>query len=613
VNQTPLNSPDPLEKKRARKQRRAERKEQRDKRRKISWSRDIVMIKRLLSYVKPYKGLLIWGIIAGVLAGAISGSFPKALKTVFHRLFEMGDKPSLGVVIAMALAIPLYFAIRGAVAFINSYFLTAVGVYALRDVRQQLFTHLQSLSMDFFVRNRVADLMQRMDNDTSRMRGSIVSLAVDLIKPPVTILTAIIFIGRINAWFCLVALILGAVCLVPIQYFGKKVRQLSVKDQKTSGRVLGILHETFTNMRLIKAYSLHDYQIDKYRVKSDLMTVRQLTLKRWRELLTPMIELIASLGIMSAILYIYFAEIPFSDFLAIVGGFYMMYEPLKKIAHLNHEAQIGLAAGGRVFSLMDSLPTVPECKDGITLSTFRDKIELKHVSLAYLKDKPILHNINLSVPHGSICALVGPSGAGKSSLVNLILRFYDPTGGVIQIDGHDLREVTTDSLRSQFGLVSQESLFFADTIAINIAAGNQAISREQIISAAIQANAHDFIMSLPEQYDTVLSDRGQNLSGGQQQRIAIARAIVRNPSILILDEATSALDSESETLVQEALKRVMKDRTVIVIAHRLSTIRHAHQIIVLNDGRIVETGTHQELLDASGLYRSLYELQFYGK
>ena len=577
--------------------------------RKVNLRSDLVYLRRLVRYLRPYRVQLVIGVIAGLACGAISGAFPKAVQIVFRQLLESDKHPSLWMVVATSAAIPIYFAVRGATGFINAYLLTAVGSRALRDIRLELFGHVQQLSMDFFVRTRVPTLIQHVYADTAMMRESMIDLAVDVVKQPITLISAICVIGYINPWFSLVALVLGAACLIPVMYFGKKVRGSSQRERKYASGVLASLHETFSNVRVVKAYLLEGRQNRRFTGVVNQQLRNQLEIKRQRELLSQLIELIASLGIMGAVIYVYVTKTKFSDFLAIVTGFYMMYEPLKRLARIHHQSQQALVSCERVFQLMDGLPTVPDVDGAVELKPLRREIRFDNVSLSYVENRPALRNITLTIPFGTVCALVGPSGAGKSSLVNLLLRFYDPTSGRVLVDGQDLREVKVATLRQLIGLVTQETLLFADTVANNIELGRPGASREEIVEAGRRANAHEFIMAMPQGYDTILSDRGQNLSGGQQQRIAIARAILKDPSILVLDEATSALDSESEQQVQKALAELMRGRTVIVIAHRLSTVRHADQVVVLDNGRIVEIGPHRELIEHDGLYKRLHDLQ----
>ena len=570
---------------------------------------DLRRLRRLFRYMKPYRRRLISGLVLGAVYGAISGALPKAIEVVSRRLFESDQPASLGMVVATSLAIPVYFALRGSIGFLNTYCLRWVSGRILRDIRVEIFNHLQLLSMDFFVRQRVPTLMQRVHNNTARMQRAMVGLAGDVVKQPITILVAIVVLAVINIWFCLFALAIGALCLIPMLYFGKKVRQASREEVKSEGALLGVLHETLSNIRVVKAYVLEKYQSKRFRKATEHQMSRMLRFQKQQELLSPLIELIGSAGIAATFVYVHFSGTSLSELLAVVAGFFMIYEPLKRLGSLHVRLQRVLDVSERVFGILDTPTTTMDHPDAVELPEFRESIRYENVSLGYDPDQEVLRDINLTIPHGTICALVGPSGSGKTSMVNLLLRFYDPTRGTVRIDGQDVRRVKIKSLRRLFGLVTQETILFADTVASNIGYGKRGVSRDEIVEAATQAQAHDFIMEMPNGYDTVLMDRGQNLSGGQRQRIAIARAFLKNPAILVLDEATSSLDADSERKVQQAMNRLMQGRTVVIIAHRLSTVRHADEIIVFGEGQIQEAGGHKELIDQDGLYRRLHDLQ----
>jgi subfamily B ATP-binding cassette protein MsbA len=570
---------------------------------------DLAQLRRLFRYVRPYRGRLVAGLVTGALFGAISGGFPRAVQLVFHRLFESGQPPRFWSVVATAAAIPLYFVLRGLMGFLSTYCLSWVSSRMLRDIRVELFSHLQGLSMDFFVRQRVSRLIQRVNNNTQTMQASLVDVAGDIVRQPITILASIVVLAYINVWFCLFALVLGALCLVPMGYLGRKVRRASLAEDESAGQLLGLLHESFSNVRVIKAYLLERLQDKRFRQAANRQMSRSLYFKRQRELVPPLIELIGSFGIAAALVYVYFARIEQSEFMAVVAGFFMMYEPLKRLGQIHVHSQRVLNVADRVFDLLDTTPAAVDRPDAVRLERFTSEIRFEGVHLRYHAEEEALAGVDLTIPCGSVCALVGPSGSGKTSLINLLLRFYEPTRGCVRIDGRDLTEVSTASLRGLIGLVTQDTILFADTVANNIAYGRPGATADEIVEAAKKAHAHDFITALREGYDTVLSDRGQNLSGGQAQRIAIARAFLKNPAILVLDEATSALDAHSEQQVQEATSELMRGRTVIIIAHRLSALRHADQFVVLDRGRIVEAGGHDELMRRDGLYRRLYDLQ----
>lgn len=570
---------------------------------------DLRGLGRLFRYMRPYRRRMIVGLVAGGLYGAISGVFPKAVEFVFSNLFESGTRPELSSVMMMALAIPCYFVTRGLMNFLNVYSLAWVSGRMLRDIRLEMFEHLQKMSLDFFVRNRVPRLIQRVNNNTSTMQGALVELAGDLIKQPITIVAAIVVLAYIDLWFLLFALVLGLGCLLPISYFGRRVRSASRAEDESAGAVLALLHESFNNVRVIKAYMLERLLGKRFDAAANRQMKKSMYFKRQRELISPLIDLIGSFGIAATLVYVYFRQIPMSEFLAVVSGFFMMYDPLKRLGRVHVTTQRVLTISERVFKIMDIEPSSEERTAGIELTEFRDAIRFENIRLRYQDREDAVKGVDLTIPKGSVCALIGPSGSGKTSLVNLLLRFYRPTSGRVTIDGQDLSELSIRSVRQKIALVTQETFLFADTVANNIGYGRRGATRDEIVEAAKRAHAHEFIETLPDKYDTVLSDRGQNLSGGQAQRIAIARAFLKDPPIFVLDEATSALDAESESYVQEAMNEVLRGRTVLVIAHRLSTVRHADQFVVMHKGEIVEAGGHDELVGRDGLYKRLYDLQ----
>ena len=574
-----------------------------------SFRADVGRMRRLMGYMRPYRGRLILGMLAGAAFGVISGAFPKGVELVFSKLFEGGERPEFHIVALTAFAIPCYFAIRGLMSFVNSYYMNWVSSRMLRDIRIELYEHLQNMSLDFFVRRRVPKLIRRVHNNTSMIQNSLVVLVGDLVKQPVTIIAAITVLAYIDLWFSVFALILGMLCWIPMRHFGRKVRLASRAEDQSDGALLGLLHESFNNVRVVKVYLLERIFSERFRRATHRQMTRSMYFKRQREAIAPLIELIGSLGIAAALIYVYASDISTSEFLAVVAGFLMLYDPLKRLGRWYVQAQRVLTISERVFQIMDTEPSPVERSSGLEIEHFRDSIRFEGVHLRYNDRNEALTDINLTIPQGSVCALIGPSGAGKSSLVSLLVRFYEPTAGRVLIDGRDLSEMSVQSVRRLIGLVTQETFLFADTVANNIACGKPDATREEIVEAARRAHAHEFLEDLPQQYDTVLSDRGQNLSGGQAQRIAIARAFLKNPTILVLDEATSALDAESEHHVQEAMTDLMRGRTVIVIAHRLSTLKSVAQFVVMQHGRIVEIGRHDELVNRGGLYRRLYDLQ----
>jgi subfamily B ATP-binding cassette protein MsbA len=585
------------------------------KKRKIVWADDVARLKRLMGYVKPYRWRMVAGLATGAVFALINGGFPKAVEHVTKRLFESDAPPSFWTVFLVGLAIPGYYAVRGLVGYVNSYLIASVGTSVLRDLRVEVFGHIQRLSLDFFIQNKVSSLTQRVSHSTGTMQRLAIELSDDLIKQPLTIVIVIVMLARANILFCMVGILLGVVCLVPMRYFGNKIRRAARNEEESEGQLMGVLYESFVNVGIIKAYRMETEQDRKFASAANRNRERAMRIRRYKEALSPLIEVIASLGIMGALLYVYWAKVPTSQFLMIAAGFFVMYNPLKSLGRIHLQSQRVLAASQRVFAVLDTAPSVQDRPDAQPLTSFQDAIRFERVGLVYPDQRRqdqsplVLTDINLEIPRGTVCALVGRSGAGKTSLINLLLRFYDPVDGRITIDGRDTRDVTLASLRDMIGLVTQDTVLFADSVAHNIEFGKPGATRAEIVAAAKRAHADEFVARMSDGYDTMLSDRGQNLSAGQRQRIALARAFLKDPAILVLDEATSALDAESERLVQDAMEQLMRGRTVVLIAHRLATVRNAHQIVVLDSGRVIERGTHGELVARGGIYRKFHDLQ----
>ncbi|MGI8430820.1 MAG: ABC transporter ATP-binding protein, partial [Chthoniobacterales bacterium] len=411
--------------------------------------------------------------------------------------------------------------------------------------------------------------------------------------------------------FTIVTLVLFPSCLIPLAMYGKKARKAVMNEQYGLAQMVVTMQETFAGIRVIKSFAREGHQQTLFQRSNDSQFSNSMRILRATEAVGPLIETIAAIGVGLALLYVYVAGLPAAKFIALIGGIFLLYDPIKSLSRIHIVMQRSIQATVEIFNILDSKPSVEDRPNAVALPQSVGAIEFDHVSFRY--DKGItdaVHDLSLRIePHRSY-ALVGASGAGKSTMLSLILRLYDPTKGMIRVDGHDLRSITQTSLREQIGLVSQETFLFHDTIFTNIQFGRLDATAEEIYAAAKTAYAHDFIMAQPQGYETVIGDKGCLLSGGQQQRLAIARALLKNAPILLLDEATSALDSESEQQIQIALERLAEGRTVIAIAHRLSTILSADQIVVMENGRIKEIGNHAELLEKSGYYRRLYDLQF---
>ena len=578
---------------------------------------------KLLGYMTPYRKRFFLGIAFGVLAGIVSGSLTLVILKAGESIGVKIDKsqlmpgaiptggPGIGDVIGMSMLIPLVMVLRGLFSYLNVYCLAWVSLRVLRDIRTKLFSHLMSQSLDFFNREKTGTLMSRVMSDTRVTQNALTSISADVIKDPIAVLTQIGVLVAIDWKFSLTTLVLFPLCILPVVYFGRKVRKAGKAEERESAQMSVILQETFAGVRVIKSFARENYQTEQFAKSSDTQLRNSLRVRRSSDIVHPLIECVAAFGVVLAMVYVYYADISFIKFAALCGGIFMLYQPVKNLSRIPMQMQKCMVSAMNVFELMDRKPSIVDRPEAIVMGRSEGRLDFDNVSFDYGSDKAAVQGVSLQIEPGKKYALVGASGAGKSTILSLILRFYDPQSGVVRIDGHDLRDVAQHSLRETVGMVTQETFLFHDTISENIRYGRLDATREEIIAAAQSAFAHDFILAQPDGYETIVGDKGCMLSGGQQQRLAIARALLKNAPILLLDEATSALDSESERMVQAALERLAEGRTVVAIAHRLSTILNSDCIVVMDQGRIVATGRHEELIQKSDLYRSLYELQFH--
>ncbi|MGD0650869.1 MAG: ABC transporter ATP-binding protein [Verrucomicrobiia bacterium] len=580
------------------------------------------LYKRLLDYVKPYRGRLITGILFSVLYGPSNVAVLSVVKHVWAQFFEQKIAGwDWRQVAAAAMLLPLAMLVRGVCEFMTTYLLNWVGLRGVMDLRARMFEHLQQLSLDFYSGTRAGELMSRVTNDAGLVQQAISNVIEDIVKEPVTFLCVLGYLLKLDWKLTLAGVVLFPICLIPIVIYGRKTRKASRAAQEHQASLMSVLHEAIAGLRVIKAFGMEQRETEDFRGLCRSLFGQRMRVVRSKAINTPMIEMVTGLGGAMVFIYAYYMGVEGSKLITFGLGLFMLYAPVKKISRIPMLIQEGLGGAERIFQLLDQQPSVLESAAAKALPHFGKSIRFEDVSFCYEqspngRDSAVLDHINLEIPAGSLTAVVGASGAGKTTLFNLIPRFYDPTQGAVKIDGQDIREVTFKSLRDQIGLVTQETFLFNDTVANNIAYGKFGASMDEIISAAKRAHAHDFIMQMPQHYDTSIGDLGVRLSGGQRQRLAIARAILKNPPILLLDEATSALDTESERAVQAALDDLMfggaaaRHMTMLVIAHRLSTVQNADRIIVLDKGRIVEQGTHEELMSSGKTYRRLYELQF---
>lgn len=566
---------------------------------------------RILKFIRPYLGRLIAAGFCTVMTAAANLYVPWIVRDVIDKVFQNKDSDLLNLI---SLGIVVIFFARGIFYYGQSYLMNYVGESIVIDVRGIVYCKLMTLSTHFFDTNKLGTIMSYVTNDVAALQGAMVANSIEIITE------TSVLIGSVGAMVYLDwKLTLFTFCTFPVvlffmDFFGKKIRKSGHRIQQATADITSILQETLAATRVVKSFVREPYEIARFDQQNKANFYANMKSAKLMGTLSPVIEFIAALGVTAIIWFggrsVIGGDITAGSLVAFLVYAINISNPIKRIARVLGSIQKALAAAERVFYIMDLTDTIPQKPDAITLPSVEGNVEFRHVSFAYNKGETILHDVSFSAKPGQAIALVGPSGAGKSTVASLLPRFYDVTEGAIFVDGHDVRDVTLASLREQVGIVPQETNLFNDTVYNNILYGRLDATRDEVIAAAKAANADEFIQQLPKGYDTQLGDRGVNISGGQRQRISIARAILKNPRILILDEATSALDTESERIVQEALDRLMVGRTSFVIAHRLSTIQNAAKIIVLDKGSIVEEGTHQQLMAKHGLYAHLHDIQF---
>ncbi|MCX5803162.1 MAG: lipid A export permease/ATP-binding protein MsbA [Proteobacteria bacterium] len=564
---------------------------------------------RLLKFLKPYWTKLLFAMIFMSLVAATNGLTAFIVKPVLDKIFFEKNASMLYLI---PFGIILLYLLKGVFEYLQAYLMGYVGQKVITDIRNLIFVCLQKQPLSFFDKTPTGVSISRIMNDVTLIQGTVSEAFTAILKDAFTIV-GLIFVVLYRDWkLAIIAFIVLPFATYPIVAFGKKLRKISTKTQKSIARLTNFLHETITGQRIVKAFSMEEYENRRFQEENEILFLINLKRYKVRALSHPIMEVLGGIAIGIIIWYggrevISGSSTP-GNFFSFTAALLMLYEPIKRLNKENHNIQQGLAASQRVFEIIDREPEILEKQDAMELKNVQGIIEFKNVFFKY-EDRMILKNINLKINKNEVVAVVGESGVGKTTLVNLIPRFYDVATGSVAVDDIDIRDVTLSSLRKNIALVTQDVILFNDSIKNNIAYGLEQ-NKEMLEMAANMAYAHDFIIRLSKGYDTIVGEKGIRLSGGQKQRIAIARALYKNAPVLILDEATSSLDVSSEAEVQKAIENLMKGRTTIIIAHRLSTVINANRIVVLEEGTIVQEGTHRELIDIDGPYKKLYELQF---
>jgi subfamily B ATP-binding cassette protein MsbA len=578
----------------------------------------------LFPFLKPHLGRFILALVFGAVFGVISGLLPLVLNHVNSQVFPQGKNKTemlsdavngtgagINSVLLVCSMIPFIFVLRSLCDYLNSYYMAWVALRVLADIRQKLYTHILGQSLEFFNRERSGTLISRVANDTQMAQIALTSISSDLIKQPLTVISAFAVLIHLDWKFTVVSLFLFPVCIVPIVYFGKKVRRQGKLEEQKIGSMMSVLQESFAGIRVIKAFAREKRESEQFEALSLEQFRSGIRVRKAIEIVSPLVEAVTAIGVGLALYYVWSTHLSAAKFLALLAGIFMLYDPIKKLSRIHLVMQQCFNATNNIFEIMNREPVIKDRPEAVEITGSNGDIRIENVTFRYRPGLPAaVRDLRLHIEPGKYYALVGSSGAGKSTILSLLLRFYEAEAGVIRLDGRDINTLTQTSLREQIGMVSQETFLFHDSILNNIRYGRLNASKEEVVEAAKRAYAHDFITHQPNGYETVIGDKGCLLSGGQQQRVSIARALLKDAPVLLLDEAMSALDSEAEREIQAALDRLSEGRTVIAIAHRLSTVLRADQIVVMDRGEIREIGTHRELLESSTIYRKLYDLQF---
>lgn len=566
---------------------------------------------RLLSYVKPYILRIVIAILCTILAATTNLYIPKIIGDIVDNVLATKDILALNHIVV---GIIVLIILQSIFLYGQAYFMAYVGQRVIIDIRRAIYQHLQRLSLLFFENRQIGTIMSYITNDVAALQSALVDNVIDLVTQSVILLGSIAFMFYLDWKLSLITFIGLPFIIQAISISGRKLRVKSRVLQERAADITAFLQESLSSIRVIKSFVREDYEMNRFDHENNQNFRAQMKTVQITSIITPIINILTAIGVTGIIWYggheVISGKLTAGALISFLTYAMNLANPIKRLSNVYGNIQRALAAAQRVFEIIDTEPDIKDLPGAAILPSIKGHVVFHDVAFEYKQHEPVLHNLSFEVQPGQMVALVGPSGSGKTTIANLIPRFYDPLSGYITIDDVNIKEITLTSLREQIGIVPQETFLFNGTVYENILYGDLDASREAVIAAAKAANAHHFIMEMPEGYETSIGERGATLSGGQRQRIAIARAILKNPQILILDEATSALDTESEVLVQEALNKLMSGRTSFVIAHRLSTIQKADLILVMEKGVIAEYGTHHELIDANGLYSKLYHIQF---
>lgn len=595
-------------------------------------------VKRLLGFIRPYSLRFFGAVLLMAVVGACEALTALLIKPVFDNVLSatahsdsillftwpftrrgvyLQDLVPLHTHNVWAMVAFAYLAvtmIKGLSEFFATTFINFVGHSAVTDLRNLLYTRLIKQSIAFFTTNPTGRLMSAITSDTEKIQNAVSQVAADSLKQSFTLVALVCVIFYYDWRLALISLVLVPLVVFPSSKIGRYIRKSSTSSQDRMGEINNVLQETFSGIRIVKAFGMELFEAAKFKAATKRLLRINMRWVRAQAATSPLMEVLGAFTIAGLLLYAHNEIVHHAQttggFAAFLYALIKMYEPIKRLTGVNNAYQQAVGASDQVFRYLQINSEVTEKPDAIALPPFKREIVFEDVDFEYELSSPLLRRVDLQIGKGEVVAIVGSSGAGKTTLANLIPRFFDVSHGRILMDGHDLRDVTLPSLRAQIGMVTQETILFNDTVLNNICYGRPSYDEAEVTEAAKAALAHDFIMEMPQGYRTLIGERGQRLSGGQRQRIAIARALLKNPPLLILDEATSELDTESELLVQKALSNLMVGRTVLVIAHRLSTVRRADRIVVLDRGGVAEVGTHEDLVNNGGIYQRLHELQF---